>query len=129
AQLGRGGGRKRGGSRLSCCRAGIRHGVTPGPTAAGPRGFEGDRRLSTRVTRDCDWRYHGRPRAGRAHQRCLWGRGDPRTVGQCRARGRRTEDARVDVIINGEQKRITGGTLLELLEELELDPRAVVVEH
>ena len=35
----------------------------------------------------------------------------------------------MDVIINGEQKRITGGTLLELLEELELDPRAVVVEH
>jgi len=35
----------------------------------------------------------------------------------------------VDVVINGEQKRIKGGTLLELLEELELDPRAVVVEH
>jgi len=35
----------------------------------------------------------------------------------------------VDVVINGEHKSITGGTLLELLEELELDPRAVVVEH
>ncbi len=35
----------------------------------------------------------------------------------------------MDVVINGEHKSITGGTLLELLEELELDPRAVVVEH
>ena len=35
----------------------------------------------------------------------------------------------MDVVINGEQKRIKGGTLLELLAELELDPRAVVVEH
>ena len=35
----------------------------------------------------------------------------------------------MDVVINGEHKRITGGTLLELLAELELDPRAVVVEH
>ena len=36
----------------------------------------------------------------------------------------------VDVVINGESKRITpGATLLELLAELELDPRTVVVEH
>ena len=36
----------------------------------------------------------------------------------------------VDVVINGEHRRITGGaTLLQLLAELELDPRAVVVEH
>ena len=35
----------------------------------------------------------------------------------------------VDVVINGEQKRVAAGTLLELLDELELDPRAVVVEH
>jgi sulfur carrier protein len=35
----------------------------------------------------------------------------------------------VDVVINGEQKSIKGGTLLELLAELELDPRTVVVEH
>ena len=35
----------------------------------------------------------------------------------------------MDVVINGEHKSIAGGTLLELLEELELDPRAVVVEH
>lgn len=36
----------------------------------------------------------------------------------------------MDVVINGEQKTITSGvTLLELLQELELDPRAVVVEH
>lgn len=36
----------------------------------------------------------------------------------------------MDVVINGERKHITPGvTLLELLKELELDPRAVVVEH
>jgi thiamine biosynthesis protein ThiS len=33
-------------------------------------------------------------------------------------------------VINGERKQITHGvTLLALLQELELDPRAVVVEH
>jgi thiamine biosynthesis protein ThiS len=36
----------------------------------------------------------------------------------------------IDVVINGEPKHVTpGATLLELLAELELDPRAVVVEH
>ena len=36
----------------------------------------------------------------------------------------------MDVVINGEQRNVTpGATLLELLKELELDPRAVVVEH
>ncbi len=36
----------------------------------------------------------------------------------------------MDVVINGEQRNVTpGATLLELLRELELDPRAVVVEH
>lgn len=36
----------------------------------------------------------------------------------------------IDVVINGEPKQVTpGATLLELLAELELDPRAVVVEH
>ena len=35
----------------------------------------------------------------------------------------------MDVVINGEHKTIKGGTLLELLEELELDPRSLVVEH
>lgn len=36
----------------------------------------------------------------------------------------------MDVVINGERKQITAGvTLLDLLNELELDPRAVVVEH
>ena len=36
----------------------------------------------------------------------------------------------VDVMINGEHKQVApGATLLELLGELELDPRAVVVEH
>ena len=36
----------------------------------------------------------------------------------------------MDVVINGERRAITvGATLLELLAELELDPRTVVVEH
>ena len=36
----------------------------------------------------------------------------------------------MDVVINGESRRVTAGvTLLQLLHELELDPRAVVVEH
>jgi thiamine biosynthesis protein ThiS len=36
----------------------------------------------------------------------------------------------MDVVINGERKQISAGvTLLELLKQLELDPRAVVVEH
>lgn len=36
----------------------------------------------------------------------------------------------MDVVINGEHRHIAAGvTLLELLNELELDPRAVVVEH
>ncbi len=36
----------------------------------------------------------------------------------------------VDVVVNGEHKQIAqGATLLEVLAELELDPRAVVVEH
>ena len=36
----------------------------------------------------------------------------------------------MDVVINGERKQVTpGATLLEVLKELELDPRAVVVEH
>lgn len=37
---------------------------------------------------------------------------------------------RVDVVINGEHRAVTpGATLLELLAELALDPRGVVVEH
>jgi len=36
----------------------------------------------------------------------------------------------VDVVINGEPRKVTpGATLLALLQEFELDPRAVVVEH
>jgi thiamine biosynthesis protein ThiS len=36
----------------------------------------------------------------------------------------------MDVVINGEQKRVTAGaSLLDVLGQLELDPRAVVVEH
>jgi len=36
----------------------------------------------------------------------------------------------VDVVVNGEPRQIANGaTLLEVLAELALDPRAVVVEH
>ena len=36
----------------------------------------------------------------------------------------------MDVVINGEPKRVTpGASLLDVLSQLELDPRAVVVEH
>lgn len=36
----------------------------------------------------------------------------------------------IDVVINGERKQVAAGaTLLAVLAELELDPRAVVVEH
>ncbi|HEY6092615.1 MAG TPA: sulfur carrier protein ThiS [Gemmatimonadales bacterium] len=35
----------------------------------------------------------------------------------------------MDVVINGEHRQVKSGTLLALLAELELDPRAVVVEH
>jgi len=39
-------------------------------------------------------------------------------------------NASVDVVINGEPRSVTPGvTLLDLLAELGLDPRAVVVEH
>lgn len=38
--------------------------------------------------------------------------------------------ALVEVMINGERRQVApGATLLELLSQLELDPRAVVVEH
>ena len=36
----------------------------------------------------------------------------------------------IEVVVNGEPRAVArGGTLLELLEALQLDPRAVVVEH
>jgi thiamine biosynthesis protein ThiS len=36
----------------------------------------------------------------------------------------------IDVVVNGEPRRVAReATLLELLRSLELDPRAVVVEH
>jgi thiamine biosynthesis protein ThiS len=39
-------------------------------------------------------------------------------------------NATVDVVINGAARAVSSGaTLLELLAELELDPRTVVVEH
>ena len=36
----------------------------------------------------------------------------------------------MDIVINGEHKRVTpGASLLDVLSQLELDPRTVVVEH
>ncbi len=36
----------------------------------------------------------------------------------------------IDILVNGETRAVArGATLLELLAALELDPRAVVVEH
>jgi len=36
----------------------------------------------------------------------------------------------VDIVVNGEPRAVARGlTLLELLQALDLDPRAVVVEH
>lgn len=36
----------------------------------------------------------------------------------------------IDIMINGERRRVAAGaTLLELLASLDLDPRVVVVEH
>jgi thiamine biosynthesis protein ThiS len=35
----------------------------------------------------------------------------------------------IDVVVNGERRTVTAGTLLDLLAQLELDPRSVVVEH
>ena len=37
--------------------------------------------------------------------------------------------ATIDVVVNGESRTVNGGTLLDLLAQLELDPRSVVVEH
>jgi thiamine biosynthesis protein ThiS len=39
-------------------------------------------------------------------------------------------DATIDILVNGESRAVSqGASLLELLEELHLDPRSVVVEH
>ena len=36
----------------------------------------------------------------------------------------------VDIVVNGEPRAVAQGlTLLELLQSLDLDPRAVIVEH
>lgn len=36
---------------------------------------------------------------------------------------------RIDVMVNGKRREVGAGTLLDLLAELTLDPRSVVVEH
>lgn len=35
----------------------------------------------------------------------------------------------IEVVVNGERRAVSPGTLLDLLRELQLDPRSVVVEH
>ncbi|MGH7700076.1 MAG: sulfur carrier protein ThiS [Gemmatimonadales bacterium] len=35
----------------------------------------------------------------------------------------------IEVVINGERRTVHRGTLLDLLAQLDLDPRTVVVEH
>ncbi|HEX9611891.1 MAG TPA: sulfur carrier protein ThiS [Gemmatimonadales bacterium] len=35
----------------------------------------------------------------------------------------------IDVVVNGQRRSVNAGSLLDLLAQLELDPRAVVVEH
>ncbi len=41
-----------------------------------------------------------------------------------------TAIATIDVVVNGESRAVpAGATLLELLQQLQLDPRTVVVEH
>ena len=38
--------------------------------------------------------------------------------------------ATIDILVNGEPRAVAqGASLLELLQELQLDPRSVVVEH
>src|SRR5207244_12909774 len=109
----------------------------PGPSAAGLRPAARDRRgrvaggRHRRGDARADSGAHGRgrdPRRGR----------DQGAVARGRSGGRRAADARgaermndmVDVTVNGEPRAVArGATLLELLESLALDPRAVVVEH
>src|SRR5207244_13097300 len=107
------------------------------PGAARRRPVAADR--GSRVAGDRDGRGDARaepgaPGRGRAPRR---GR-DPGAVAGRRSRGRRAADARgaeqmndmVEVKVNGESRAVArGATLLELLESLALDPRAVVVEH
>jgi thiamine biosynthesis protein ThiS len=38
-------------------------------------------------------------------------------------------NANLDIVVNGQPRAVAPGTLLELLDQLGLDPRAVVVEH
>lgn len=35
----------------------------------------------------------------------------------------------IEVVVNGERRAVHAGTLLDLLTQLEIDPRMVVVEH
>lgn len=35
----------------------------------------------------------------------------------------------IELVVNGERRAVHAGTLLDLLVQLELDPRTVVVEH
>jgi thiamine biosynthesis protein ThiS len=35
----------------------------------------------------------------------------------------------IEILVNGEGRQVSAGTLLDLLTQLDLDPRTVVVEH
>ncbi|MDX1631525.1 MAG: sulfur carrier protein ThiS [Thermoanaerobaculia bacterium] len=40
-----------------------------------------------------------------------------------------TAPTKKSVVVNGDERSVEAGTLAELLEELDLDPRTVAVEH
>src|SRR3989449_829585 len=137
ARLAGGGGRARRRRRLSFGRAGVSNRHPSRSGTARPRAVAGNRRSRVAGHRHrgrearADARAHGRgrhPRRGR----------DPGAVARGRSGGRRAAPApgaermndMVDVTVNGEPRAVArGATLLELLESLALDPRAVVVEH
>jgi len=66
---------------------------------------------------------------GVAAIRALWDAGDPAAAARAFLAALPAEDT-LQVVVNGEERRARRGiTLLGLLEDLSLDPRAVVVEH
>src|SRR5439155_21358867 len=101
---------------------------------AGPAGCT----RRARASGDRDRRRNAPAGARTAGRGCLRRGGDPRLVGSRRSGGDGPEDGAgadamsdtIDITLNGERRAVTRGvTLLQLLASLELDPRAVVVEH
>src|SRR5438552_173110 len=137
ARLARGGGRARGRCRLSFGGAGVPDRHPSRPSAVGLRAAEGNRwpRVAGRRHRRGDAGADSGADGRGGYPRC---RRDQGAVARGRSGGRRAADApgaermndMVDVTVNGEVRAVArGATLLELLESLALDPRAVVVEH